>query len=138
MDNHFETYRGYVMSDETDSNDHMNVQYYTKKFDMASGQFFARLGFNYKELSNNTLGIVYVESTIRYIREIFEDEPIHITSSVVALKGKVVTFKHELRSSVTDDVHAEGIMKWVMFDKNKRKAVPLPEQFASTIENLLS
>lgn len=35
-----ETYRGLVMAQEVDSNGHMNVQFYTTKYDMASGQFW--------------------------------------------------------------------------------------------------
>ena len=44
-----ETYRGLVMAQEVDSNNHMNVQFYTTRFDMASGQFLAHLGYDFQE-----------------------------------------------------------------------------------------
>jgi len=132
-----ETYRGYVMADETDSNGHMNVQYYTKKFDMASGQFLARVGFAYKELMEQNLGFAYVESTIKYKREVFEEDAIHVNSGIVSISGKVITIKHEMVNSITDVMNSECIMKWVIFDKKIRKAVAIPSALYEKLAKLI-
>ena len=128
-----ETYRGYVMADEIDSNGHMNVQFYTKKFDMASGQLLARLGFDFQDDIDQNTGFAYVESTIKYIKEVMRDSPIHIISEIVSVGNKVVTVKHKLQHSIDQTLHSECIMKWVLFDKSIRKSIALPEALSKSL-----
>lgn len=132
-----ETYRGFVMAQETDSNGHMNVQFYTQKFDQASGQFLTRLGYSFKDLAGENLGFAYVESTIRYIKEVMEDQPVHICTEIVDLSSKVVTIRHEMYHSLTNEIASDCLMKWVIFDKKTRKAIPLPKQLTDHIQNAL-
>jgi len=129
-----ETFRGYVMRDELDSNDHMNVQYYTKKFDLASGQFLARIGFDYQDSMDN-LGFAYVESTIKYIKEVKGDSPIHITSEIHEVARKVVTIQHTMWHSLNETLHSECLMKWVLFDMATRKSIELPEELSEALKS---
>jgi len=130
-----ETFRGYVMQDELDSNDHMNVQYYTKKFDLASGQLLARLGFDYQDKMEDNYGFAYVESTIKYLKEVKGDSPIHITSEIHEVARKVVTVKHSMWHSVTNVLHSECYMKWLFFDRVTRKSVLLPDSLADELSS---
>ena len=132
-----ETYRGLVMAHEIDSNKHMNVQYYTTRFDQASGQFLAQLGFDFQKNLENHIGFAYVETTIRYKKEVMEDEPIHIESVVESIGNKVVSMKHELFHSVTNDLCADCISKWVLFDTKIRKAIPVTEELRKKLETWL-
>ena len=129
-----ETYRGFVMAQETDSNGHMNVQYYTQKFDQASGQHLTRLGFEFNDLSKDNLGFAYVESTIRYIKEVLEDTAVHIETEVISVGNKVVVVKHEMKNSVHGTLASDCVMKWVIFDKISRKAVLLPESLRDRLK----
>ena len=123
------------MAQETDSNGHMNVQFYTQKFDQASGQHLTRLGFEFNDLSKENLGFAYVESTIRYIKEVLEDTAVHIDSEVVSVGNKVVVVKHVMKDSVSGALAADCIMKWVIFDKTIRKAVLLPEPLRNRLNS---
>ena len=129
-----ETYRGYVMTDEIDSNGHMNVQFYTKKFDLASGQLLARIGYDFQDDMHENTGFAYVESTIKYLKEVMEDSPIHVISEIYEVGNKVVTVKHSLIHSVKNTVHSECHMKWVLFDKQIRKSIVLPESLSIALK----
>lgn len=132
-----ETYRGLVMAQEVDSNGHMNVQFYTTKFDMASGQFMASLGFDLQEQKRRKLGFVYVELSIRYIKEVMEDNPIHIETMVRSVSNKVVTIEHHMKHSVTEKLLSIAVAKWVVFDQVARKAVVLEDSLRNQISQLI-
>ena len=132
-----ETYRGMVMAQETDSNDHMNVQFYTTKYDMASGQFLAQLGYDLQGFKNKNLGFAYVELGIQYLKEVLEDDVIHIQTTVEKVANKVVTIKHQMKDSITDQLVSEAVAKWVIFDKRARKAIPLDEDLKKNLLDLM-
>ena len=44
------------MAQETDSNEHMNVQFYTTRYDMASGQLMAVLGKDFQSMKKEGFG----------------------------------------------------------------------------------
>ncbi|NET35061.1 MAG: acyl-CoA thioesterase [Cyanothece sp. SIO1E1] len=132
-----ETYRGLVMAQEVDSNGHMNVQFYTTKYDIASGQFMAKLGIDYQEQKRRKLGFVYVEMTIRYIKEVMEDDPIHIESIVRAVSRKVVSVEHQMKHSSTGELLSTALAKWVVFDQVERKAVMLEDAFRTQLEEMI-
>lgn len=125
------------MAQEVDSNGHMNVQFYTTKFDMASGQFMASLGFDLQEQKRRKLGFVYVELSIRYIKEVMEDNPIHIETMVRSVANKVVTIEHHMKHSVTGRLLSTAIAKWVVFDQVARKAVVLEDALRDQISQLI-
>ena len=134
----FETYRGMVMAQEIDSNGHMNVQFYSRKFDAATAQFMMLIGHDLKEFKSQELGFAYVELTIKYLRELFEDQAVHIESQVVDCANKVVTIQHTMKHSAEGHVASIAIVKWVIFDKVARKAIPVPESLRSKIMNRIS
>lgn len=133
-----ETYRGLVMAQETDSNEHMNVQFYTTRFDMASGQFLAVLGKDFQKMKAEKIGFAYVAMDIRYIKEVLEDDPIHIVTQVLEVGNKVVTIKHEMIHSITKKLHSDAIAKWVLFDMNLRKAIPLDEETKTQLGSMMA
>ncbi len=132
-----ETYRGLVMAQEVDSNGHMNVQFYTTKYDMASGQFLAKLGIDYQEQKRRKLGFAYVEMTIRYMKEVMEDDPIHIETIVRGVSTKVVSIEHYMKHSSTGKLLSTALAKWVVFDQVERKAVVLEDEFRVQLEQMI-
>ena len=122
-----ETYRGLVMAHEVDSNAHMNVQYYTTRFDQANGQLLAKLGFDLQAQKSSDIGFAFVEMNIKYLHEVLEDDPIHIISKVDHIGNKVASTSHQLLNSSNQKLCAEGLTKWLLFDLKKRKAIPIPE-----------
>lgn len=132
-----ETYRGLVMAQEVDSNGHMNVQFYTTKYDMASGQFMAQLGIDFTQMKAQQKGFAYVEMNIRYIKEVLEDDPIHIETKVLACSRKVVTIFHTLKNSLSGEVASTAEAKWVVLDKVARRADLLDDKTREQLEKMI-
>ena len=127
------TYKGMVMANETDSNQHMNVQYYTRKFDEATGVLLSHLGYTLNEMKEKNWGMAHIESNIKYLREVVEDEALHIESSFEEVSRKVITIKHEMYNTVKKELASVSVFKLVFFDLTARKAVELPEEIKEAI-----
>ena len=84
------------------------------------------------------MGFAYVEMSIRYIKEVLEDDPIHIITTVESCANKVVTIKHQMLNSVTNVLSSEALAKWVLFDKKLRKAIPIPDELRTKINALIT
>ena len=56
-----ETYRGVVYPWQLDHMDHMNVQFYTARFDEATWHLFAALGMNTEYFKSNRRGMAALE-----------------------------------------------------------------------------
>ena len=126
------TYKGLVMANETDSNQHMNVQFYTRKYDEATGVMLTHLG-TLQSLKERNWGMAYVESNIRYLREVVEDEALHIESSFESVAGKVITIKHEMYNTGKNELATIALFKLVVFDLKLCNAVEFPEEIKAKI-----
>jgi len=129
------TYKGAVMTWECDSNQHMNVMYYINKFESAGRNFGMHIGFH--DLMSKEVGSVVVEQTIKYIKEVFEDDLLYVESSLLKVGNKSSTVLHEMYNSVTKEKVAEMKLVLVLFDKVNRKALEIPEATKETMKNLI-
>ena len=119
------TYKGAVMTWECDSNQHMNVMYYVNKFENAGRNLDPYLG--YSDMGpKEKVGIVVVEQTIKYIKEVFEDDLLYVESSLVNIGNKAITVFHEMYNGNSKELVATMHVVFVLFDKVKRKAIPFP------------
>jgi acyl-CoA thioester hydrolase len=107
---------------------HMNVMWYVGKFDEATWQFVARLGLTPSMLRAEGSGMVAVEQTVSYKRELVAGDAITIYSTLLEVKEKSVRFTHEMRNDETNEVAATTILVGVHLDTTLRKARPLPEK----------
>ena len=82
----FLTYKGAVMTWECDSNGHMNVMYYINKFENAGRNLSLEMGVS--KIMSKEIGFVVVEQTIKYLREVFEDDLLFVESSLVNFSNK--------------------------------------------------
>jgi len=121
------TYKGAVATWECDSNGHMNVMYYINKYELAGRNFFIEAGITKQFMKDHNLGIAVVEQVVKYQKEVFEDDILYIESTVEELSNKVMTFFHVLKDGATHEISGSMIAKTVLFDKTKRKAIPVPE-----------
>lgn len=131
------TYKGAVATWECDSNGHMNVMYYINKYELAGRNFFIESGITKKFMQAHNLGIAVVEQVVKYQKEVFEDDILYIESTVTALDNKVMTFFHVLKDGATHEVSGSMIAKTVLFDKTKRKAIPVPENIKNKLAEFL-
>ncbi len=130
------TYRGAVTTQECDSNGHMNVMFYINKYELAGRNLFAQIGLTKPFLQENNYGIAVLEQQIHYLQEVFEDDILYMESQVSEVTRKVITAFHELKDGLTHKTVGTASIKAVIFDKNERKAILLPEKLKKKIRLL--
>jgi acyl-CoA thioester hydrolase len=127
------TYKGLVMANETDSNQHMNVQFYTRKYDEATGILLTHVG-TIKDLKQKNWGMAHIESNIKYLKEVLEDEALHILSKIVSISNKVITIEHEMYNTGKNELASTATFKLVFLDLKTRRAVTIPTEIKAKIE----
>jgi acyl-CoA thioester hydrolase len=120
------TYRGTVYPWQCDDTGHMNVMWYVGKFDEASCQVLAKLGFTRSRFAKDGIGMVAVEQHIDYKGELHAGDLVTIRSAVLELKEKSIRLTHEMRNDETGELAATTVIVAVHIDASLRKARPLP------------
>ncbi|NQD93370.1 acyl-CoA thioesterase [Pseudomonas sp. CrR25] len=120
------TYRGTVYPWQCDHMGHMNVMWYTGKFDEATWQLFSSLGLTPSRLRQENAGMVAVEQHLHYKREVHAGDVLSIHSSVLELKDKSLRFFHEMRNDETGELAATSLLVGLHLDTLLRKARSLP------------
>ena len=121
------TYRGAVYPWHCDHVGHMNVMYYTGKFDEATWNFFALLGVTPKFLRENGRGMAAVEQKTRYLSELHAGHIVTIRSRLLLLEGKKIRFLHEMVNGETDEMAATSELFGLHLDTEIRKSCPFPD-----------
>ena len=120
------TYRGTVYPSQCDHMGHMNVMWYVGKFDEASWQFFATLGFTRSRLHADGRGLAGVEQHIEYKRELHAGDVVTIRTELLEVRDKTIRFVHEMRNDDTGEIAATTVLVAVHLDMTSRKACSLP------------
>ena len=121
-----ETYRGVVYPWMIDHVGHMNVQFYTARFDEATWQFLAQLGLTPSFLTRSHRSAVAVDQRTQYKREVVAGSLVHVVSELLSLGRTSIRFVHRMYDSETDEQVAETELVGVYFDTDIRAATPLP------------
>ena len=101
-----ETYRGAVYPDQLDHMGHMNVQWYTAKFDQGTWQLFSLVGITSSYIRENNRGMAGLEQTTKYKAEVMAGDLLHIKSKVLEVNDKTIKFIHTMYNSETGMVVA--------------------------------
>ena len=102
------TYRGVVYPWHCDHIGHMNVMWYTGKFDEACWQLLSQLGLTPSRFAQDGTGMAAVEQHIQYKRELHAGDAVTIQSALVGSEGQVDPHaaqddrRHERRSGRDD------------------------------------
>src|SRR5579863_10425821 len=91
-----ETFRGVVYPWQLDHMGHMNVQFYTARFDEASWHFMASLGITQRYLRETGRGMAAVEQHTHYKRELLAGSLIFIVSELVEMRAKTMRIRHRM------------------------------------------
>lgn len=121
------TYRGVVYPSQCDHMGHMNVAFYTAKFDEASWHVFHVMGLLPASTREDGWGTAAVEYKIQYIRELKAGDLVTVHSTVLELKAKSVRIRHSLQNDETGEIAATAELVAVCIDKQKRKSCPFPQ-----------
>lgn len=128
MANGFETYRGGTMPWEIDIMGHMNVRYYTSKYDDATMQFFGKLGLTIAYFKDHDRGMAAVQQNITYGRELLAGDLIEIRSEVLEVGQKKVRFLHRMFETLSGDEASTSEITGVHIDRSLRRSTPFPEE----------
>lgn len=122
------TYRGVVYPFECDHMGHMNVAFYTQKFDGATWNLFALLGVTPSYIREKRHGIAGVQQNITYKREMAAGDLVAVRSRILEVRPKVIRCLHELLNGETNEVAASSELTVVHMDLQTRKSSPYPHQ----------
>ncbi len=122
-----ETYRGVVYPWQMDHMDHMNVQFYTARFDEATWHLFAALGMTTTYFKANRRGMAALEQRTQYKRELHAGALIRITSELLEMKPKTIRFLHRMYDTESGEEVATSELVGAHIDTDARKAVPFPD-----------
>ena len=121
------TYRGIVYPWQCDHMGHMNVMWYTGKFDEACWQLLSMLGLNPSRFAKDGTGMAAVEQHIQYKRELRPGDAITIQSAVLEIKDKSIHMLHKMVHDASAEIAATTVVIGVHIDAAIRRAVRLPE-----------
>ena len=121
------TYRGVVYPWQCDHMGHMNVMWYTGKFDEACWQLLSMVGLTQSRFARSGSGMAAVEQHIQYKRELHAGDAITVRSVLLEVNDKSIRMMHEMRHDTTGEVAATTEVAGVYIDAIVRKAMRLPE-----------
>lgn len=132
-----ETYRGFVYPWSMDHIGHMNVQFYTARFDEATWHFFARIGITPGFLKENKRGMAALDQRTQYKQEVHAGSLLHITTELLEIKRKTVRFLHRMFNSETGEEVATSELVAAFLDTEARRATEFPQVILNTAQTLL-
>lgn len=122
------TYRGVVYGWQCDHMGHLNVTWYTGKFDEATWNLFAMLGITPTYIREQKHGIAGVQQNIAYKKELAVGEVVFVRSSILEVRDKVIRCLHELVNGETEVVCATSDLTVVHMNLTTRKSAPYPAE----------
>lgn len=122
-----ETYRGVVYPHQLDHMEHMNVQWYTAKFDEGTWHLFSAVGITADYIRKNNRGMAAVEQTTKYKAEALAGDTLVVKSKILEVTDKVIRFVHVMFNSETGQELATMELVAVHIDREARKAYSMPE-----------
>ena len=132
-----ETYRGVVYPNQLDHMDHMNVQWYTSKFDQATWHLFSIAGITNEYIRDNQRGMAALEQFTKYKAEVLAGDLLVVNSKFLEVKDKTIRFFHIMYNAETKNEVATSELLAVHLDRAKRKSCVLPENIKARCEALI-
>src|SRR5215467_9625786 len=127
------TYRGMVYPWQCDHMGHMNVMWYTSKFDEACWQLLSMLGLSPARFAQDGTGMAAVEQRTLYKRELVAGQAVTIQSAVLEVKDKSIHMLHKLIDDASGEVAATTVVVGVHIDALLRKAISIPQDLRDAL-----
>jgi acyl-CoA thioester hydrolase len=137
MSQMLETYRGFVYPWSMDHIGHMNVQFYTGRFDEATWHFFFQLGLSPTFLKESKRGMVALDQRTLYKQEVMSGSLLHIQTEILEIKRKTIRFVHHMFNTESGEEVASTELVGAFLDKETRKTTELPAGVIAAGESLL-
>jgi acyl-CoA thioester hydrolase len=120
------TYRGVIYPWHCDHIGHMNVMWYTGKFDEATWHLFGHIGLTPTYLRDNNRGMAAVQQDTTYKSELLAGDLITIRTGILEMREKVIRFYHEMLNAETNQIAATTTLTGVHLNRETRKSCPFP------------
>ena len=133
-----ETYRGVVYPNQMDHMGHMNVQWYTSKFDEATWHLFSSVGITNRYIYENQRGMAALEQFTKYKAEAVSGDLLVIKSRILEVKDKTLRFLHVMINAETETEVATSELLAVHLDRAKRKSCMFPDEIKANCEALIA
>lgn len=130
------TYRGAVYPWHCDHMGHMNVMWYTGKFDEASWSLLASVGLTRSFLAGRGHGLAAVQQNITYKHELKAGDIVSVQSGILDVQDKIIRIFHEMRNEETREVSAFATITGLYMDINIRRAIHIPIDIAEHIRTM--
>jgi len=120
----FDQYRGEVLPEWIDANNHMNLAYYTVLFDYATDALFDAIGIGrqYKDATNH--GTFAVETHNLYERELLLGDRVRIATQILDADDKRLHLAHEMFMIENGRRAATQELMYLHVDLGARRAGP--------------
>lgn len=123
-----ETYRGVVYPSQLDHMGHMNVQWYTAKFDEGTWQLFSAVGITSGYIRQTNKGMAALEQTTKYKAEAMAGDLLVVKSKILEVKDKTLRFIHTMYNVETGAEVATSELVAAHLDRELRKACSFPQE----------
>jgi acyl-CoA thioester hydrolase len=131
-----ETYRGVVYPNQIDHMNHMNVQWYTSKFDEATWHLFSAVGITNKYIRDYQRGMAALEQITKYKSEVVAGDLLVIKSKILEIKDKTLRFLHVMYNAEAGVEVATSELLGVHMDLVRRKSCFFPNDIKAKCETL--
>ena len=133
-----ETYRGVVYPHQLDHMGHMNVQWYTSKFDEATWHWFSYLGITNDYIQANQRGMAALEQLTKYKSEVMVGDLLRVTTTMIEVKPKTMRFLHTMYDAARGEVVSTSELVGVHLDRVQRKGCEFPAEIEKRCEAALA
>ena len=131
------TYRGTVYPWHCDHVGHMNIMWYTGKFDEANWNLLAKIGLRPSYLRESGRGMAAVQQHVTYKRELLAGDIVEVQSQLLEIGEKSIRFVHEMRNAETGEIAATCEFTGVYMDRQARKSTAFAETVRRAAAKLL-
>ncbi|MFZ0318950.1 MAG: thioesterase family protein [Candidatus Sulfotelmatobacter sp.] len=122
------TARGVVRPLHCDHMGHMNVMWYTARFDEATWHLFHEIEITPSYMRENQRGMAGVQQDTTYKQELFAGDVITVWSRILEIREKVIRFHHEMRNDESQAVAATTTLTAVHLNRETRKSCPFMKE----------
>ena len=131
------TYRGVVYPWQCDHIGHMNVMWYTGKFDEATWNLLAACGITARYIRDRKRGMAAVQQNTTYKKELMTGDVISVRTTVLEVRNKVVRFRHDMFNDEDGQIVASSELTGVHMNQETRKSTPFPEDILKKLQSML-
>jgi acyl-CoA thioester hydrolase len=131
------TYRGVVYPWQCDHIGHMNVMWYTAKFDEATWNLLAECGITARYIRDNKRGMGAVQQNTTYKKELMAGDVVTIRTVILEVREKVARFRHDMFNNEDGQIAASTELTGVHMDQETRKSTPFPEDILKKLQSMV-